>query len=161
MAMKGYPALPKAPALLETSQSDSLVSYSRLSLGESYLSAQKQSVYSTAPADWARVRADLRVVIIKEYSAFPKAPELDPHHQMQFVSYPGHAVGAGVSFIGVSFYSPSRLGASCCVMVNKLDLQTCKNEFESHRVPHSYGLVPHLSKRLSKLLLQPRHLGKT
>ena len=29
---------------------------------------------------------------------------------------------------------------------NKLDLQTITSEFESHWVPHSYGLVPHLSK---------------
>ena len=36
-------------------------------------------------------------------------------------------------------------------MVNKLDQQTYKNEFEFHRVPHSCGLVPHLSKKLKKL----------
>ena len=48
MAMKGYSAFPKAPA------SDCLVSYSGHSLGESYPCAEKQSVYSTAPADWAK-----------------------------------------------------------------------------------------------------------
>ena len=35
-------------------------------------------------------------------------------------------------------------------------LQTYTSEFESHLVPHSYGLVPYLSKKLSKLLL-PSH----
>ena len=35
-------------------------------------------------------------------------------------------------------------------MVSKLDLQTYTSEFESHWVPLSYGLVPHLTKKLSK-----------
>ena len=43
-----------APALLEPSPSDCLVSYLGHSLDESYLSAAKQSVYSTVQADWAR-----------------------------------------------------------------------------------------------------------
>ena len=47
IAIKRYPALPKAQAL------DCLVSYSRHSLEESYSSAKMQSVYSTAPVDWA------------------------------------------------------------------------------------------------------------
>ena len=41
-------------------------------------------------------------------------------------------------------------GASGGVMVRKLDLQTYTSEFESHWVPLSYGLVPQLSKKLSK-----------
>ena len=49
-------------------------------------------------------------------------------------------------------------------MVSKLDWQTYTSEFESHWVPHSYGLVPHLSKKLSKLLqylqLQRGHPSK-
>ncbi len=57
--MKRYSAFPKAPASLEPS--DCLVSYQGHSWGgESYLSAEVQSVYSTAPADWATV-ADLKV----------------------------------------------------------------------------------------------------
>ena len=39
-------------------------------------------------------------------------------------------------------------GASGGVMVSKLDKQTFTSEFESHWVPLSYGLVPHLSKSL-------------
>ena len=35
------------------SSSDCLVSYPGYSLGESYSSAEKQSAYSAAPADWA------------------------------------------------------------------------------------------------------------
>ena len=48
IAMKGYFAFPKG------SPSDCLVSYPRHSLGESCPSAEIQSVYSTASADWAR-----------------------------------------------------------------------------------------------------------
>ena len=36
-------------------------------------------------------------------------------------------------------------------MHSKLDEQTYTSEFESHWVPLSYGLVPHLSQKLSKL----------
>ena len=38
-------------------------------------------------------------------------------------------------------------------MVNKLDKQTYTSEFESHWVPHLYGLAPHQNKNLSKLQL--------
>ena len=38
-------------------------------------------------------------------------------------------------------------------MVSKLDKQTYTSAFESYWVPHSYNLVPHVSKKLSKLLL--------
>ena len=43
--MNGYSAFPKSLALLEPHIQDTL-------WGESYPSAEKQSVYSTAPADW-------------------------------------------------------------------------------------------------------------
>ena len=42
-------------------------------------------------------------------------------------------------------------------MVSKIYLQTCKSEFVSHWVPHSFGLVIHLSKTLSKLLPVSRY----
>ena len=45
MSRKGYSTFPKAPA------SDCLVSYLGQSLGASYLSAEMQLIYSTAPAD--------------------------------------------------------------------------------------------------------------
>ena len=45
-----------------------------------------------------------------------------------------------------------KMGTSGCVMVSRLDLQTFVSEFESDWVPHSYGLVPHLSKIPTKLL---------
>ena len=54
MAMKGlYSAFPKAPALLETYLHivNSHIQYTRW--GMSYSSAEKQSVYSTAPTEWA------------------------------------------------------------------------------------------------------------
>ena len=64
MAMKGYSAFPKAPALLEPS--DCLVSYPGQSLwggGGAHPSAVVQSVYSTAPADWANQLVDIIVWI--------------------------------------------------------------------------------------------------
>ena len=43
------------------------------------------------------------------------------------------------------------------VTVSKLDLQTYTSEYESHWAPHSFGLVPHRSKELCKLLLIPSY----
>ena len=43
-------------------------------------------------------------------------------------------------------------GTSGGVMVSKLDSQTYTSEFESHWVPHSFGLVLNRSKDLRKLL---------
>ena len=45
-------------------------------------------------------------------------------------------------------------------MVSKLDEQTYTSEFESHWVPLSYFLEPHLSKKLSNLSQFPEHSGK-
>ena len=53
VAMKGYSTFPKAPALLEPRHH--LVSYPGHSWGGIYSSPEQQSVYSTAPADWAKV----------------------------------------------------------------------------------------------------------
>ena len=54
MAIKGYSTFPKAPALLEPHHQ---IIYCHIQDtrwgGGSYPSAEKQSVYSTAPADWA------------------------------------------------------------------------------------------------------------
>ena len=47
------------------------------------------------------------------------------------------------------------MGASGSVMVSKLDYQTFT--FKYHRVPYLYGLVPHLMKKLRKLLLDNKH----
>ena len=49
MAMKGYSAFPKAPALLELHHQIVRISYPGHSLGDSYPSAEIKSVYSTAP----------------------------------------------------------------------------------------------------------------
>ncbi len=58
---------------------------------------------------------------------------------------------AGGRIIGfIPFPRVLVLGASGGVMVSKIGLQTYMSEFESHWVPLSYGLVPHLSKKLSK-----------
>ena len=51
MAIKEYSAFPKAPALLEPHHQIFSVISRALVGGGSYPSAEKQSVYSTAPAD--------------------------------------------------------------------------------------------------------------
>ena len=53
------------------------VIYRTLVRWESYLSAEKQSDYYTAAADWARVRVDLETIAMKRYSTLLKAPELE------------------------------------------------------------------------------------
>ena len=50
---KGVLLIPQSSSSTGTSPSDCLVSYTGHSLGRSYHSAEVQSVYSTAPADWA------------------------------------------------------------------------------------------------------------
>ena len=57
MAMKGYWTFPQSSIITGTSPSDCLASYPEHSLRGSYLSAEVQSVYSTAPADWAQTWA--------------------------------------------------------------------------------------------------------
>ena len=55
MAMKGYSVFPKTPALLEPHYDiviNVIIGTLVGGLG-SYLSIEKQSVYSTTPADWA------------------------------------------------------------------------------------------------------------
>ena len=49
-------------------------------------------------------------------------------------------------------------GTFGCVTVSKPDQQTYTSEFESHWAPHSFGLVPHRSKELRKLLLVTHHV---
>ena len=52
-ATNRYSAFPQSTSITGTSPSDCLVSYPGHSLGRSYPSAEKQSVYSAAPANWA------------------------------------------------------------------------------------------------------------
>ena len=62
MAMKGYSTFPKevlcipqSSSITGASPSGCLVSYSGHSLGEFYPSAEMQSLYSVAPANWTRL----------------------------------------------------------------------------------------------------------
>ena len=50
---EGLPHIPQGPSITRTSPSNCLVSYPGHSLGGSYPFAEVQSVYSTAPANWA------------------------------------------------------------------------------------------------------------
>ena len=54
---KGVLRIPQSSSITGTSPSDCLVWYPEhlLGVGGSYPSAEKQSVYSTAPADWTKV----------------------------------------------------------------------------------------------------------
>ena len=52
---EGVLCIPQSSSITGTSPSDCLVSYTGHSLVGSYPSAEKQSVYSTAPANWARL----------------------------------------------------------------------------------------------------------
>ena len=51
---EGVLCIPQSSCITEASSSDCLISYLVHSLGESYSSAEMQSVYSAASADWAR-----------------------------------------------------------------------------------------------------------
>ena len=51
---EGVLRIPQSSSITGSSPSDCLVSYPGHSLGESYPSAEKQSVYSTAPTDLAK-----------------------------------------------------------------------------------------------------------
>ena len=58
---EGVLNIPQSSCITVTSPSDCLVSYPGHSLEESYPSAEKQSVYFTAPADWAKHESDLQM----------------------------------------------------------------------------------------------------
>ena len=57
---EGVLCIPQSPSITGTAPLDCLVSYPRHSLGRSYPSADVQSVYSTALADWA-----MKIISIK------------------------------------------------------------------------------------------------
>ena len=60
LAMKEYSAFLKAPALLEPHQRIALCHKQDTRSGEgSYSSTEKQSVYSTVPADWVNVYSSI------------------------------------------------------------------------------------------------------
>ena len=50
---KGILCIPQNPSITGATPLDCFVSYLGLSLGESHSTAEMQSVYSTAPANWA------------------------------------------------------------------------------------------------------------
>ena len=62
MAIMGYLAFPQSTSITWASPSDCLVSYPEHSLGESYSSAEMQSVYSTV--DWTRCVCTLRYIYV-------------------------------------------------------------------------------------------------
>ena len=55
------------------------------------------------------------------------------------------------SWSKLSWKTPWFLGALADVMISKQKLQIFTSEFEAHWVSNSYGFVPHLNKKLSKL----------
>ena len=59
---EGVHCIPQSSSITEASASDCLVSYLGHSLEESYPSAEMQSMYSTAPAEWALHSSNLCLV---------------------------------------------------------------------------------------------------
>ena len=57
--------------------------------------------YKSYPKKYStlRVKIKLRVIAMKRYCALPKAPGLEPHHQLEFSVIP---------FLGVGFYPSAR-----------------------------------------------------
>ena len=64
---EGVLRIPQSSSTAGTSPSDCLVSYPGHWLGGSYPSAEVQSVYSTAPADWANLFWT-RLIIIADHN---------------------------------------------------------------------------------------------
>ena len=62
---EGVLRISQSSSIAGTSPSDCLVSYPGHSLGGSYPSAEVQSVYSTAPADWAIHRVKCQTVLFQ------------------------------------------------------------------------------------------------
>ena len=62
---EGMLCIPQSSNITGTSPSDCLVSYPGHSLGESYPSAEVQLVYSTAPADGAIHRVNVKTVLFQ------------------------------------------------------------------------------------------------
>ena len=57
---EGVLHIPQSLSITGTSSSDSLMLYPGHLLRESYSSAEKKSVYSTAPADWASLHVVMK-----------------------------------------------------------------------------------------------------
>ena len=62
---RGSNGIPQSPSITGTSPLDCLVSYPGYSLGGAYPSTGVQSVYSTAPADWAIHRVNVKTVLFQ------------------------------------------------------------------------------------------------
>ena len=60
---EGLLHIPQSSSIAEASTSDYLVSYPEHSLGKSYPSVEKQSVYSAAPADWTKIYMSIYICI--------------------------------------------------------------------------------------------------
>ena len=61
IAMKGYSAFPKAPALPELHHQFSVISRTLIWWEESYPFAKMQLVYSTAQADWEKIATGFKL----------------------------------------------------------------------------------------------------
>ena len=62
---EGVICIPQSPSITETTPKNCLVSYPGHLLGRSYPSVEKQSVYSTVPADWANFCGGFFSIYIK------------------------------------------------------------------------------------------------
>ena len=81
---EGVLYIPQSSSITWTSPSDCLVSYPGPSLRRSYPSAEMQSVYSTAPADWAMFtkRSPECQMITKYFCWIPSLTEISGNEQV-------------------------------------------------------------------------------
>ena len=105
-------------SLVYTQLNDQTVLFLTIKLSISHLFVLYSNVkqfyltYQVLPL-WSRV--DLWEIAMKRYFPFPKAPGLDPHHQLFNVisrTFIGEVLPFGRDAVGV-FYCPSWLGSIC------------------------------------------------
>ena len=75
----------------------------------------------------------------------------DPLFTQSCVTF--QAVGMGDKYINIYIW-----GTSNGVLISTLDYQPFTSEFEYHWVSHSYGLLSHLCKKLTKFLHKYLHI---
>ena len=97
-------------------------------------------------------RVDQRVMVMKEYSIFPRVPELERHHQIQFSVIPKTlaVVGGVLPLYKVVFYHPKTGRVSFWLNLNTYS--GCWNSIFSQYI--SIFKVSHQGLMVSKLVQQ-------
>ena len=86
---EGVLCIPQSSSITGASLSDCVMSLPACSLGESYPSAEMQSEYSTAPADWANKVSIVKLVtLVEDYSKAPFSIATTPRCKGGRYSFP-------------------------------------------------------------------------